>query len=401
MSQGLYLDQASFYTENNTLFYVGGDIDLSNNGNIENNGSIELTRHWINNAGNTGLINNAPGTVDFIGLNQFIGGSSVTRFYDVNLLGGFVLKEAFQDVLVTNNLAINNTELQVHQNEFHLTNPNPVSLTWGNGFISGDSIGGYFSRSTNRVSLYRFPVGNDGLFPSQYRAIDITPLSSDSNVYGVRLAVVDASLDNTGTSFTGALGPYNRTLKTEEIIEVNPVFYHHVIRMYGLTPANIKMHYFHADHLSTERKLDGLAQWKSIIPKWDFMTAVYAPNISGPGDVGIPENSLSWLANSFDDDPFALTVLTGLPVYIPQIFSPNGDGSNDMLFVRGIKIKKLKFYIYDRWGEKVFETTDKNIGWDGLFRGSESQSSVYVYYLDAEIQDYGPYQQKGNITLVR
>ncbi len=398
---GLFVDGASVYTESNTLFYVEGDVDIDNAGTIENNGDIEFDQDWINNAGNTGLINNAFGTVHMIGGNQEIRGNSITQFYNLDLKGGFVLKEAYQNAFITNNLNLNNAELQTHQNTIHLTNPDPLSLQWLNGFISGDSIGGYFARSTDRTSVYQYPVGNTNLFTSPYRGIDITPANGDSNVYGVRLAAEDASLDVTGTSFTGAPGPYDRTLKDNTILQLNPVFYHHVARMHGTSIANVKFYFFENDHLSQNRRFDGLGQWKSSFNEWDFVTTDFTANISGPAGYGTPENFISLTTGNFDDDAFSLAVTEGLLVFVPQIFSPNGDGANDVVFVRGRKIKELKFVVYNRWGEKVFETTDKTIGWDGSFKGQEAQSSVYVYYLEAEIEDFGEYKQQGNITLVR
>lgn len=101
------------------------------------------------------------------------------------------------------------------------------------------------------------------------------------------------------------------------------------------------------------------------------------------------------------DDPHALTVMEGIQVFVPQIFSPNQDGFNDILYVRGRKISEVTFIIYNRWGEKVFETTDKNIGWNGKHRGKDAQASIYVYYVDAIVEDVGRVTQKGNITLVR
>lgn len=399
--QGIYLDNAAIYNQANTLIYIQGDVEISNLGTIENLGDIDVTRNWINNAGNTGLINNRTGSVNLIGGNQFIGGNSTTYFYDLNLFGGLSLKEVFQDVLVTNTLDINDAELQVHQNTFLVSNPDPMSVYWNAGFVSGDSIGGYFSRSTDRTSVYRYPVGNSSLFTSNYRGIDITPATGDSNIYGVRLAAIDASLDNTGTSFTGANGPYNRTLKYPSIVEINPVFYHHIARQYGVTPATVKMYFFENDHLSQDKRFEGIAQWNKTTPRWDFVDANLTANISGPNDIGSPQHFLTWGETDFNDDIFALDVLQGLLIFIPQIFSPNGDGANDILYVRGRRIKEVKFIIYNRWGEKVFETEDKNIGWDGTFNGTKAQSSVYVYYVDAEIEDYGRIQQKGNITLVR
>lgn len=56
-------------------------------------------------------------------------------------------------------------------------------------------------------------------------------------------------------------------------------------------------------------------------------------------------------------------------VYVPNIFSPNGDGQNDVLYVYGSGIQQMHFIIYNRWGEKIFETDNQHQGWDGRFRG--------------------------------
>jgi len=88
-------------------------------------------------------------------------------------------------------------------------------------------------------------------------------------------------------------------------------------------------------------------------------------------------------------------------VFVPNAFTPNGDGKNDILYVRGDVLEKIDFAIYDRWGEKLFETKDKNIGWDGTFRGRPCDPGVYVYYLDATCIGGARYLHKGNVTLIR
>jgi len=88
-------------------------------------------------------------------------------------------------------------------------------------------------------------------------------------------------------------------------------------------------------------------------------------------------------------------------IFVPNIFSPNGDGSNDVLYVRGKGIANFNFIIYDRWGEKVFETNDLNTGWDGTFRGKAMNKAVFVYYLQATFIDGNKAKQKGDITLIR
>lgn len=69
-------------------------------------------------------------------------------------------------------------------------------------------------------------------------------------------------------------------------------------------------------------------------------------------------------------------------VGLPKAFSPNGDSHNDLLFVRGIDIHKIKLTIYNRSGKKVFETSDVNQGWDGTYNGHYQEMDCYYYNLD-------------------
>jgi gliding motility-associated-like protein len=88
-------------------------------------------------------------------------------------------------------------------------------------------------------------------------------------------------------------------------------------------------------------------------------------------------------------------------VFVPNAFSPNGDNENDILYVRGQMIEGLLFRVFNRWGEMVFESTDRMIGWDGTFRGKPMDPDVYDYYLKAICIDGEESIIKGNITLMR
>lgn len=88
-------------------------------------------------------------------------------------------------------------------------------------------------------------------------------------------------------------------------------------------------------------------------------------------------------------------------IYVPNAFTPNGDNENDILFVRGPLIEGMIFRVFDRWGEMVFETEDRLIGWDGTFRGRALDPDVYDYYLKAVCIDGQESIVKGNITLMR
>lgn len=88
-------------------------------------------------------------------------------------------------------------------------------------------------------------------------------------------------------------------------------------------------------------------------------------------------------------------------VYLPNIFSPNSDGANDILFVRGENIKEVTISLYNRWGEKVFESNDITKGWDGTYKGKPCPAEVYVYYVNVTFINGVTEQKNGNITLVR
>ena len=88
-------------------------------------------------------------------------------------------------------------------------------------------------------------------------------------------------------------------------------------------------------------------------------------------------------------------------VFVPSAFSPNDDGENDNLCVYSDCMKSMTFSIYNRWGEKVYETNSMNICWDGTWKGKVLNSAVFVYTLDGYLINGELVEQKGNISLIR
>ncbi len=87
--------------------------------------------------------------------------------------------------------------------------------------------------------------------------------------------------------------------------------------------------------------------------------------------------------------------------YIPTAFSPNEDGQNDMYYLLGNCVEQLSFTIYDRWGEKVFETSDISKGWDGTLKSKRLDSAVFSYSLVVSFVTGQEIKKAGNITLLR
>lgn len=94
-------------------------------------------------------------------------------------------------------------------------------------------------------------------------------------------------------------------------------------------------------------------------------------------------------------------------VFIPNTFTPNGDGQNDVFYPRGIGMKAVRsLRIYNRWGEVVFERrnfllNDRSAGWDGTYKGQELNTDIFVYSIDGICDSGETLNWKGDITLIR
>ena len=87
--------------------------------------------------------------------------------------------------------------------------------------------------------------------------------------------------------------------------------------------------------------------------------------------------------------------------FIADIFSPNGDGVNDILYVRSSESKTLEFLVFDRWGKLVFESDNVDDGWDGNYKGKPAEAGVYFYSFKMTLTSGEEILKKGDVTLIR
>ncbi|HXB11056.1 MAG TPA: gliding motility-associated C-terminal domain-containing protein, partial [Bacteroidia bacterium] len=88
-------------------------------------------------------------------------------------------------------------------------------------------------------------------------------------------------------------------------------------------------------------------------------------------------------------------------LFVPNAFSPNGDGHNDILLVYGVCIVTMDFIIFDRWGNKIFESNEQATGWDGTYKGQRMNADTYTYLLNVKLVDGSKITKSGNVGLVR
>ena len=86
---------------------------------------------------------------------------------------------------------------------------------------------------------------------------------------------------------------------------------------------------------------------------------------------------------------------------IPNAFSPNGDGINDVFVIRTPYLVEFALRIFNRWGEEVFASNDIMVAWDGTFQGKPQEVGTYIYYLDAVNDEGERVRRSGSVILVR
>jgi len=140
---------------------------------------------------------------------------------------------------------------------------------------------------------------------------------------------------------------------------------------------------------------------------WTPAAGLSNPDVSSP--TASPGTTTTYIVTVKDNNNCTATdsvtiyvkdIICG-PVFVPNAFSPNKDGHNDVYYVRGNCIISMDFVIFDRWGTAVFRSNNPANGWDGIFRGEDCDTGVFMYYLDALLRDGTHFVKKGNISLVR
>lgn len=91
----------------------------------------------------------------------------------------------------------------------------------------------------------------------------------------------------------------------------------------------------------------------------------------------------------------------GNEVYIPNAFTPNNDGKNDVFLIYGNTIASARMFVYTQWGQLIFQSDNVANGWDGTFKGVNQPLGVYVYMVEVQFNDGTSTMKKGTITLIR
>lgn len=430
---------------------------LENDDSIIGNGdTIEVTGDWTNNKlyqGNNSLVM-LNGSIP----TQNITGSAITTFDNLDLSVGPVKRQTINAV-TTGVLSLNNAELATDVNEMLVNNTNPAgAITRGNGFVS--SVGaGKLSRATNTAASYFFPVGSPSYTnsPSIFRPIEMTLVQSNADVFGAMVVKGDATADNynvqtvdktlclvnpnfyhrlyngggaAAADLTMFFNPATDGDWTDEAHwknnEWNYISVANPGNNLGFSTVTVpSVNDFNPEPFALARKKFQLVAGPDV-NLIEGQSTVFAPTIGAVAGSTIewtPDIDLTCTAcadptaNPAASTRYTLTVtdpggcklsdslevnVRDLGLLIPTAFSPNGDGENDVFHVLNRNLAQLDLQVFNRWGEKVYETTDWTVGWDGTYKGQKQDVGVYVWQCSYRIiGEANTKTAKGNVTLIR
>ncbi|RYD78320.1 MAG: T9SS type B sorting domain-containing protein, partial [Sphingobacteriales bacterium] len=249
-------------------------------------------------------------------------------------------------------------------------------------------------------------------------------VSWKKNDVTAKYKLVRQSVSNTKTfEFTG-----NDTFFVDKDADVNKAFYSYTL--YGTDScSNVK-----STNIATTILLENqnqttdynLLRWNTY-EKWqngvqefqlqyrldsDFIPLTILPgNMTNYKDAGIYNNAAKQIcykiiaaenAGNKQTSQSNTVCMNFLPViFVPNAFSPNNDGINDEFNFSAIGIENYELTIYNRWGEKVFTSTEKEKSWNGKFKNAAAPEGIYLYKLTAKPYTGKNFYQSGNLQLLR
>ncbi len=288
-----------------------------------------------------------------------------------------------------------------------LTANGGTTYNWGNGNVNA-SLSISPTMTTNYSVMVTNTFGCSGL---AFTTVSVTPIPM-VNISGDTVICANESTVLTANGIGDFLW---NTSETNSSISINPL----VNTVYDVIASNncgnakdsiyIKVNPLPMVSVSNDTTIlidNSVNLFASGGNNYNWLPANLSCNTCSVVNVS-PNSSTAYTVTIFSIDGCSITreirvnVESEFEIFVPDIFSPNGDGQNDVLYVRGLGINDMSFKIYDRWGEKVFESNNILNGWDGSFKGVQLNNAVFVYDLKVNLSNGKTVNKHGDITLIK
>ncbi len=404
--QGLQNYGTNIVVTNGGFVYVNGDYrnsTLVTDGSIDLNGTMIVRGNFINNAANGVFVNVEPipnGIVNMNGTNpQAIAGTGVTGFENLELHNSDkTLTANFTEV---NGIMTLDAVLNLNSNRITMNSNNPNAINYVSKYILSETLpaAGYGEVRWNigsNLGTYNVPFGNG--FGANNLNVTLSTLTPGNPATGSITFATYPTVPSNGPLPTGVLS-------LNDLLSLNTADRFWMVKPQYNTNPNIDLALTYTDidiQLNSgiiEYLLKG-ARWNPAVNSWSdidlmgtcdiFNKRVIMPNISG---------------NDFHSFWTLSTPVIIPDIYIPNAFTPNIDGRNDVFKPVSLGFEPSSYYmvIYDRWGEELFQSLDMTKGWDGTIRttGIPATLGVYVWLIKAKTITGKEYMFNGHVTLVR
>lgn len=391
----------------NTIFYVGGDITNDVAGTIHNQGDIYFTHDWTNNDIGGALDPNTGKVILYGNTTQNINGVTTT-FNNLDCQFGSTKKLNVNTTVGGTNglLELNSSPFDLNSFTCNITNPSTSAITRTSGYIISETepIPGYGRvqwNIDNSTGNYVVPFGSTSgsYIPFEY---NVTTAGSTGGNISVATYPTSTSASPNNQPWPNGVTDFNyqgsdyyaSAVDRFWIMDLN----------YTTNPtADLTFSYLSNEATGGNNSINesDLQAWRWDGTQWKNPTVGSYLGTQQVRAVGIDYSGPWTLALKTIDSLIAPEVCNELTV--PNAFSPNSDGHNDLFVLHGWPncVSDFTLVIYDRWGEKVFESKDPTISWDGAYKGQILNSGVFVYYIKGKSSTGDKVNKKGNITLIR
>lgn len=353
-----------------------GKVDLVNNGHMY------VTGNWYNYSFSNVFPNNSASLIDgVVTLEnpldiQLIGGYSPTYFENLVIIGS-------NKILTNNNNSVNNlllvnSPLFLNSNTFEIKNPNPSGITYLSGFIKSETLPGNHGfikwNTGNYAGTFTVPFGSDASSGIDDLSLSLNIKQPMANSDFFTFATYPTDMFNqpmpTGSS----------PLETEirKVVDrywiINPSDVNNLPNLditfsYASEDISSTKNSLNPDRLKASRNNITIGKWLDMEPRGNNYLNKVEIN-----DVTPSEFYNIWTL--VNNPPVLTDLFTG------DAFSPNGDGLNDIfipIFQTDFEVIEYELVIFNRWGQVVFQTKNKNEGWNGIPQGTNNEPKVDVY----------------------
>jgi gliding motility-associated-like protein len=139
---------------------------------------------------------------------------------------------------------------------------------------------------------------------------------------------------------------------------------------------------------------------------WTPAYGLSSTNIANP--ISTLDRDIKYIVTAFTtqgcegSDDIMIKVFKTPEIYVPNIFTPNGDGTNDVLKAIPVGIKQFKYFtVYNRWGQKVFTTNNAGYGWDGKINGTDQNTQLFTWVAEGVSFKGEKIVRRGTVLILR